>query len=105
MRCLSLPHLSPLALPCPALLPCLQNEVVSILQQQAKIEPGFTQLVWQKLEEQNPEFFRSAISTRCSAISNRLMSRQLPIPLGRLPSLLVLLWSAACCCAARFACP
>ena len=54
------------ALPCPALLPCLQNEVVSILQQQAKIEPGFTQLVWQKLEEQNPEFFRSAISTQYS---------------------------------------
>ncbi|PRW50967.1 hypothetical protein C2E21_5359 [Chlorella sorokiniana] len=35
-----------------------QNEVVSILQQQAKIEPSFTQLVWQKLEEQNLEFFR-----------------------------------------------
>ena len=42
--------------PCLALLP--QNEVVSILQQQVKIEPGFTQLVWQKLEEQNQEFFR-----------------------------------------------
>ena len=71
MRCLSQPRLSLLALPCPALpcpalLPCLQNEVVSILQQQAKIEPGFTQLVWQKLEEQNPEFFRSAISTQYS---------------------------------------
>ena len=39
-----------------SLLP--QNEVVSILQQQAKIEPSFTQLVWQKLEEQNLEFFR-----------------------------------------------
>ncbi|KAK9804212.1 hypothetical protein WJX72_001465 [[Myrmecia] bisecta] len=26
---------------------------------QAKIEPGFTQLVWQKLEEQNPDFFRA----------------------------------------------
>ena len=36
----------------------VQNEVVSILQQQAKIEPSFTQLVWQKLEEQNLEFFR-----------------------------------------------
>ena len=34
-----------------------QREVVSILQQQAKIEPGFTGLVWQKLEEQNPDFF------------------------------------------------
>ena len=35
-----------------------QREVISILQQQAKIEPGFTALVWQKLEEQNAEFFR-----------------------------------------------
>ena len=32
--------------------------MVTVLQQQAKIEPDFTQLVWQKLEEQNPEFFR-----------------------------------------------
>lgn len=44
--------------PCPPIACLPQNEVVSILQQQAKIEPGFTQLVWQKLEEQNPEFFR-----------------------------------------------
>lgn len=36
-----------------------QREVVSILQQQAKIEPGFTGLVWQKLEEQNPDFFKA----------------------------------------------
>ena len=36
-----------------------QREVVSALHQQAKIEPGFTQLVWQKLEEQNPDFFRA----------------------------------------------
>ena len=46
---------------CPRAALCrhlLQNEVVSILQQQAKIEPSFTQLVWQKLEEQNLEFFR-----------------------------------------------
>jgi hypothetical protein len=78
---------------------------VSILQQQAKIEPGFTQLVWQKLEEQNPEFFRSAISTQYSAISSQLIGRQLSIPLGRLPNPLVLLCSTACCCAARFACP
>ena len=28
------------------------------LQQQTKVEPEFTRLVWQKLEEQNPEFFR-----------------------------------------------
>ena len=34
------------------------KEVVQTLQAQAKIEPGFTQLVWQKLEEQNAEFFQ-----------------------------------------------
>ena len=36
-----------------------QREVVYTLNQQAKIEPGFTLLVWQKLEEQNPDFFRA----------------------------------------------
>lgn len=34
-----------------------QKEVVSTLLHQAKIEPGFTELVWQKLEEENQEFF------------------------------------------------
>mmetsp|Transcript_22061 Transcript_22061/g.42048 ORF Transcript_22061/g.42048 Transcript_22061/m.42048 type:complete len:518 (-) Transcript_22061:224-1777(-) len=43
---------------------CLQlymtrKDVVSSLQLQAKIEPGFTSLVWQKLEEQNPDFFKA----------------------------------------------
>ncbi|KAK3250729.1 hypothetical protein CYMTET_39905 [Cymbomonas tetramitiformis] len=43
---------------------CLQlymtrTDVISTLQYQAKIEPGFTSLVWQKLEEQNPDFFRA----------------------------------------------
>mmetsp|Transcript_27726 Transcript_27726/g.70653 ORF Transcript_27726/g.70653 Transcript_27726/m.70653 type:complete len:417 (-) Transcript_27726:564-1814(-) len=43
---------------------CLQmymphKDVVQTLQNQAKIEPGFTSLVWQKLEEQNPEFFKA----------------------------------------------
>ncbi|XP_059295737.1 uncharacterized protein LOC132049092 [Lycium ferocissimum] len=36
-----------------------QKEVISTLLQQAKIEPGFTELVWQKLEEENQEFFRA----------------------------------------------
>ncbi|CAN4118509.1 unnamed protein product [Withania somnifera] len=36
-----------------------QKEVVTTLLQQAKIEPGFTELVWQKLEEENQEFFRA----------------------------------------------
>ncbi|XP_051140970.1 uncharacterized protein LOC127258211 isoform X2 [Andrographis paniculata] len=36
-----------------------QREVVSTLLDQAKIEPGFTELVWQKLEAENQEFFRA----------------------------------------------
>ncbi|XP_021623511.1 uncharacterized protein LOC110623010 isoform X2 [Manihot esculenta] len=36
-----------------------QREVVDTLLAQAKIEPGFTELVWQKLEEENREFFRA----------------------------------------------
>jgi uncharacterized protein (TIGR01589 family) len=41
-----------------------QREVVSLLQQQTKIDPSFTSLVWQKLEEQNPEFFKVCTITR-----------------------------------------
>ncbi|KAA8521536.1 hypothetical protein F0562_012209 [Nyssa sinensis] len=36
-----------------------QKEVVNTLSVQAKIEPGFTELVWQKLEEENQEFFKA----------------------------------------------
>nr|XP_016485396.1 PREDICTED: uncharacterized protein LOC107805798 [Nicotiana tabacum]XP_016485464.1 PREDICTED: uncharacterized protein LOC107805798 [Nicotiana tabacum]XP_016485534.1 PREDICTED: uncharacterized protein LOC107805798 [Nicotiana tabacum] len=36
-----------------------QKEVVNTLLHQAKIEPDFTELVWQKLEEENQEFFRA----------------------------------------------
>ncbi|URE24348.1 hypothetical protein MUK42_03294 [Musa troglodytarum] len=43
---------------------CLQlymnkGEVVKTLSSRARIEPGFTALVWQKLEEENSEFFRA----------------------------------------------
>ncbi|XP_057785022.1 uncharacterized protein LOC131002567 [Salvia miltiorrhiza] len=43
---------------------CLQlymtkREVVNTLYHQAKIEPDFTELVWQKLEAENQEFFRA----------------------------------------------
>ncbi|XP_020540729.1 uncharacterized protein LOC105648352 isoform X2 [Jatropha curcas] len=43
---------------------CLQlymnrSEVVNTLLHQARIEPGFTTLVWQKLEEENPDFFKA----------------------------------------------
>ena len=34
-----------------------QTEIVTMLQVQAKIEPGFTCMVWQKLQQQNPAFF------------------------------------------------
>lgn len=36
-----------------------QREVVDTLLDQARIEPGFTELVWQKLEEENREFFKA----------------------------------------------
>lgn len=36
-----------------------QKEVVETLLAQAKIEPGFTELVWQKLEEENQDFFKA----------------------------------------------
>ncbi|KAJ9555388.1 hypothetical protein OSB04_010002 [Centaurea solstitialis] len=35
-----------------------QKQVIDILYQQEKVEPSFTELVWQKLEEQNQEFFK-----------------------------------------------
>ncbi|KAM0045082.1 putative angiotensin-converting enzyme 2 [Helianthus debilis subsp. tardiflorus] len=35
-----------------------QKQVIDIIYQQEKIEPSFTELVWQKLEEQNQEFFK-----------------------------------------------
>ncbi|CAL1391008.1 unnamed protein product [Linum trigynum] len=43
---------------------CLQlymnkNDVVNTLLEQARIEPGFTSLVWQKLEQENVEFFKA----------------------------------------------
>ncbi|GAB2271800.1 hypothetical protein Dimus_006631 [Dionaea muscipula] len=43
---------------------CLQlymnrEEVVKTLLDRARIDPGFTTLVWQKLEEENAEFFRA----------------------------------------------
>lgn len=43
---------------------CLQlymnrDEVVKILLNRARIDPGFTTLVWQKLEEENADFFRA----------------------------------------------
>ena len=36
-----------------------QQEIVKALSLQANIEPGLTNLVWEKLQEQNPDFFRA----------------------------------------------
>lgn len=47
------------ALTWPAQLYMNQREVVAILHQHAKVEPDFTVLVWEKLEEQNSEFFNA----------------------------------------------
>ena len=46
------------------------------LNAQAQIEPGFTHLVWHKLEEQNPDFFR-AYYTRYSTSSLPVCSQAL----------------------------
>eukprot|EP01028_Stygiella_incarcerata_P004523 TRINITY_DN1997_c0_g1_i2.p1 TRINITY_DN1997_c0_g1~~TRINITY_DN1997_c0_g1_i2.p1 ORF type:complete len:392 (+),score=100.51 TRINITY_DN1997_c0_g1_i2:550-1725(+) len=36
-----------------------QSETVTTLRTQSNVDPAFTNLVWQKLEEQNPDFFRA----------------------------------------------
>ncbi|XP_052175596.1 uncharacterized protein LOC127790262 isoform X2 [Diospyros lotus] len=60
-----------------------QKEVVNTLSVQAKIEPGFTQLVWQKLEEENREFFsayylRLVVKEQITEF-NRLLERQVEL--------------------------
>ncbi|KAK1947734.1 hypothetical protein P3T76_000024 [Phytophthora citrophthora] len=37
----------------------LQNDILVTLKEQANVDPAFTNVVWQKLEEQNPMFFRA----------------------------------------------
>lgn len=37
----------------------MQPEILQTLQEQAQVDPEFTSVVWQKLEEQNPSFFRA----------------------------------------------
>ncbi|KAK9154683.1 hypothetical protein Sjap_002163 [Stephania japonica] len=60
-----------------------QKEVVDTLLVQAKIEPGFTELVWQKLEEENQEFFK-AYRIRLMAkdqiiVFNKLLEKQVQL--------------------------
>ncbi|CAJ2662563.1 unnamed protein product [Trifolium pratense] len=64
---------------------CIQQymtptEVVNTLQNKAKIEPELAQTFWRRLEEQNPEFFRSYY-TRLAVMHqieeyNRLLEKQ-----------------------------
>uniref|UniRef100_A0A7N1A9A4 Uncharacterized protein n=1 Tax=Kalanchoe fedtschenkoi TaxID=63787 RepID=A0A7N1A9A4_KALFE len=57
-----------------------QEEVVKTLLDQAKIEPGFTELVWQKLEEENREFFKAyhlrLIVKQQIMVFNKLLEQQ-----------------------------
>lgn len=60
-----------------------QKEVINILLAQKKIEPSFTELVWQKLEEQNQNFFRAyhlrlMVKEQISEF-NRLLGRQVEL--------------------------
>ncbi|XP_010276607.1 PREDICTED: uncharacterized protein LOC104611307 isoform X2 [Nelumbo nucifera] len=60
-----------------------QKEVVETLMKEATIEPGFTELVWQKLEEENREFFK-AYHVRLMVknqilIFNRLLEKQVEL--------------------------
>ncbi|XP_047332721.1 uncharacterized protein LOC124936280 isoform X2 [Impatiens glandulifera] len=67
---------------------CLQlhmskKEVMNTLLVKAKIEPGFTELVWQKLEEENPEFFKAyhlRLLVKDQIVQfNRLLERQVEL--------------------------
>ncbi|KAF3330148.1 hypothetical protein FCM35_KLT05479 [Carex littledalei] len=73
-----------------------QKEVVDTLLYQAKIEPSFTELVWQKLEEENREFFKAyyvrlmlknqiMVFNRLLEDQYRLMSKEHTSPLTSAP--------------------
>lgn len=61
-----------------------QKEVIQTLQQHSKIEPSFTALVWQKLEEQNPDFFKCGARVSCS-LQSACNSNAGPLPHARAP--------------------
>ncbi|XP_028761406.1 uncharacterized protein LOC114719992 isoform X1 [Neltuma alba] len=74
-----------------------QKEVVKMLLDEAKIEPGFTELVWQKLEEENQEFFKAyylrLVVMQQITEFNRLLERQMdlmnqlqPTAVGSIPN-------------------
>ncbi|XP_078445600.1 histidine-tRNA ligase isoform X2 [Wolffia australiana] len=63
-----------------------QKEVVETLELNARIEPGFTELVWQKLEEENREFFKAyhirLMLKNQIIIFNELLQKQVDIMQG-----------------------
>ncbi|WOL13038.1 hypothetical protein Cni_G21807 [Canna indica] len=67
-----------------------QNEVVHTLSFQAKIEPSFTELVWQKLEEENHEFFKAyhvrLILKNQILVFNKLLEKQVEFMQKACPS-------------------
>ncbi|URD77443.1 plant-specific domain TIGR01589 family protein [Musa troglodytarum] len=67
-----------------------QREVIDTLSFQAKIEPSFTQLVWQKLEEENREFFEAyhvrLILKNQILVFNRLLEKQVELMQRACPS-------------------
>uniref|UniRef100_A0A1D1YZU6 Ribosomal RNA small subunit methyltransferase H n=1 Tax=Anthurium amnicola TaxID=1678845 RepID=A0A1D1YZU6_9ARAE len=67
-----------------------QKEVVETLELNARIEPGFTELVWQKLEEENREFFeayhvRLMLKNQIN-IFNQLLQKQVELMHGIHPA-------------------
>ena len=58
-----------------------QTEIITALQLHANVDPAFTCLIWQKLEEQNPDFFftyHASIKLRDQVLAfNYLVSQQL----------------------------
>ncbi|XP_042468840.1 uncharacterized protein LOC122051686 isoform X2 [Zingiber officinale] len=60
-----------------------QKEVVDTLSLQANIEPSFTELVWQKLEEENQEFFKAyhvrLILKNQIVVFNKLLEKQVEL--------------------------
>lgn len=59
-----------------------QTEIIATLQVQAEIDPSLTCLVWQKLEEQNANFFLSY--SACLRLKDQIVSTLAPSPLDRL---------------------
>ncbi|XP_058107807.1 uncharacterized protein LOC131251223 isoform X2 [Magnolia sinica] len=67
-----------------------QKEVVEALSIHLKIEPGFTELVWQKLEEENREFFKAyhvrLMVKRQIMMFNKLLEKQAELMHKRCPT-------------------